>query len=98
MENIIATVVHAGNLSDNHGGIALVDKLEIQEQTSRLEKILVDAGYKVTFIEYVNKKFEQKCKVEVLHSTRKPTRLCSYKNTLGGRKSLWNLKFFQEVK
>ena len=65
MGNVINVVVHAANLSDNYGGIALVDKLAIKSQTERLEKVLVDAGYKVTFENYIEAKFDGRCKVEI---------------------------------
>ena len=61
MGNILNVVVHGANLSDNYGGIKLVNKL----QTDRLEKILVDRGYKTTFIKYIEDKFEKKCEVEI---------------------------------
>ncbi len=97
MGNIIATVVHAGNLSDNHGGIAIVNRLEIQEQTSRLEKILVDAGYKVTFIEYVNEKFEQKCKVEVAQKPKSQQGFVPTKTRWVVERAFGILNFFRRL-
>jgi transposase len=69
--NIYGCIAHAANLSDNYGGIEVMKKVEeilklkenIGEEGQNIKKILVDAGYKITFVETM--KSEYNIEVEI---------------------------------
>ena len=62
-----ASRVHAANLSDTEMGCELFEK--IKDKLFRLQKLLVDAGYKGTFVEQAKKQLQ----VSVEISSRPPT-------------------------